>query len=300
MDLVLRTADEYILDSLWARLVPLNDAFTDHHLHSILTANASAVALEPHSAWPRDYIPRQLLSLTLLTLIGIHLIYFTFAGLSFQFLFNHELMRHPRFLKNQIRFEIQTSLTSFHTTTLLMLPWFQAEVMGYSRLYDNVSEYGWPYFALSIPLFLTFTEYSLYWIHRALHHPLLYKTIHKPHHKLIIPTPFASHAFHPLDAYLNSIPYHLFVFLFPLHRGLYLGLFVLLNLWAIFIHDSEMLTGHPLQHIINGPSHHTLHHLYFTVNYGQYFTWADRAGGSYRHPESRLDPLLEVSKQKTL
>ena len=35
------------------------------------------------------------------------------------------------------------------------------------------------------------------------------------------------------------------------------------------IHDSDMITGHPLEKIINGPAHHTLHHLYFTVNYGQ-------------------------------
>jgi hypothetical protein len=79
------------------------------------------------------------------------------------------------------------------------------------------------------------------------------------------------------------------------------------------IHDSDMITGHPLEAIINGPAHHTLHHLYFTVNYGQvttpslqimpgiltdenlkYFTWADRVGKSYRKPESSLDPLLEV------
>jgi Delta7-sterol 5-desaturase len=73
-----------------------------------------------------------------------------------------------------------------------------------------------------------------------------------------------------------------------------------------------MITGHPLEKIINGPAHHTLHHLYFNVNYGQvrrllflmhfhsllifsqYFTWADRTGNSYRQPESHLDPLLEV------
>lgn len=55
-----------------------------------------------------------------------------------------------------------------------------------------------------------------------------------------------------------------------------------------------MITGHPLEKIINGPSHHTLHHLYFTVNYGQYFTWADMVGGSYRHPMKELDPMLEV------
>jgi lathosterol oxidase len=57
-----------------------------------------------------------------------------------------------------------------------------------------------------------------------------------------------------------------------------------------------MITGHPLEYFINGPAHHTLHHIYFTVNYGQYFTWADRVGNSYRHPEAKLDPLLEVQE----
>ena len=79
------------------------------------------------------------------------------------------------------------------------------------------------------------------------------------------------------------------------------------------IHDSDMITGHPLEKIINGPAHHTLHHLYFTVNYGQvicchyvfsltlvanslvqYFTFSDRWAGSYRQPASELDPMLEV------
>ncbi|KAH0833289.1 C5-sterol desaturase [Lanmaoa asiatica] len=297
MDLVLHIADEYILDSVWARLVPFNDPLADQ---SFLAANASTIALRSHSAWPRDYIPRQLLSLVVITMIGIHLLYFVFAGLSYRYIFNHEMMRHPRFLKNQIRSEIQCSMKAFPGMTLLTLPWFQAEVMGYSRLYDDVSEYGWLYLALSIPFFLVFTDYLVYWVHRTLHHPMLYKTFHKPHHKWIIPTPFASHAFHPVDGYLQSVPYHLFIFLFPLHRCLYLGLFVFVNFWSILIHDSDMITGHPLEHVINGPAHHTLHHLYFTVNYGQYFTWADRAGGSYRQPESQLDPLLEVTKEKTL
>lgn len=57
-----------------------------------------------------------------------------------------------------------------------------------------------------------------------------------------------------------------------------------------------MITGHFLETIINGPAHHTLHHMYFTVNYGQYFTFSDKAGGSYRQPESELDPLLEVER----
>ncbi|KAL4074772.1 hypothetical protein V8B97DRAFT_1897151 [Scleroderma yunnanense] len=268
MDLVLHFADEFLLDSVWTRL----------------------------ARWPRDYVLRQVLSLSVITLLGIHLLYFIFAGLSYKFIFNHDMMRHPRFLKNQVQLEIQTSLEAFPFMMLLTLPWFQAEVMGYSKLYDRVDEYGWTYLVLSVPFFLLFTDYAIYWVHRILHHPSLYKTFHKPHHKWIIPTPFASHAFHPVDGYLQSVPYHLFIFIFPLQRYVYLGLFVFVNFWSILIHDSDMITGHPLENIINGPAHHTLHHLYFTVNYGQYFTWADRVGGSYRQPESSLDPLLEVKK----
>jgi len=150
----------------------------------------------------------------------------------------------------------------------------------------------------SVPFFLVFTDYGIYWVHRTLHHPSIYKYVHKPHHKWLVPTPFASHAFHPLDGYLQSVPYHLFIFLFPLHRWLYLALFVFVNFWSILIHDSDMITGHVFEKVINGPAHHTLHHLYFTVNYGQYFTWADRWGGSYRQPSSELDPLLEVHAAK--
>jgi len=210
------------------------------------------------------------------------------------------MMKHPRYLKNQVKMEIRHSLSSFPGMTLLTIPWFQAEVMGYSMLYDDVAEYGWLYFAFSIVWFLVFTDFFIYWIHRSEHNPLWYKWLHKPHHKWVVPTPFASHAFHPLDGYLQSVPYHVFIFIFPLHRKLYLALFVFVNFWAILIHDSDMITGHPLEKIINGPAHHTLHHLYFTVNYGQYFTLADRMGQSYRQPKSELDPILDVKAAEAM
>ncbi|KAI0738288.1 hypothetical protein C8Q80DRAFT_269204 [Daedaleopsis nitida] len=322
MDIVLGVADEYALDRAWAALLPAS-AFIPAMLHNTSSpmTNPSVpasswsqlISFVPHpplpddlitsslvgsskgmSAWPRDYIPRQFISLLVLTYIGIHFLYFIFAGLSYAFIFNHEMMKHPRFLKNQVRLEIETSLRSFPGMTLLTVPWFVAEAQGWSLMYDDVSKYGWAYTVFSIFLFLVFTDYSIYWIHRWEHHPICYKWLHKPHHKWLIPTPFASYAFHPLDGYIQSVPYHLFVYIFPLHRVLYLALFVVVNFWTIFIHDSDMITGHPLEKIINGPAHHTLHHLYFTVNYGQYFTWADRMGNSYRQPLSELDPLLEV------
>jgi len=75
----------------------------------------------------------------------------------------------------------------------------------------------------------------IYWIHRLLHHPVLYRHIHKPHHKWLIPTPYASHAFHFFDGYMQSVPYHIYAFVFPLHRLAYLVLFVLVNCWSIFV-----------------------------------------------------------------
>ncbi|KAJ6598910.1 fatty acid hydroxylase [Mycena vulgaris] len=327
MDFVLDRFDHYLLDAVYAKLVPLS-AFAGPDLLRSHNASASAflpavsqwskiVSLLPRppiaiddasysalsqplqiSAWPREYMPRQILSLGIITLVGIHLLYFVFAGLSYRYIFNHEMRRHPRFLKDQEKLEIQSSMRAFPAITLLTLPWFLAEARGHSQLYDGADTYGYLYLFASAPFFLLFTDYCIYWVHRWLHIPIFYKFLHKPHHKWIIPTPWASHAFHPIDGYLQSVPYHLFIFIFPLHRMLYLGMFVFVNFWSIFIHDSDMITGHPLENIINGPAHHTLHHLYFTVNYGQYFTWADRVGKSYRQPESSLDPLLEVKATK--
>ena len=278
-------------------------------------------------------------------------------------------MRHPRFLKNQIRYEIQSSLKSFPATTLLMLPWFQAEVMGYSRLYDDVSEYGWLYFAFSIPLYvaihlspLTLTRLQILGVHRV--SCILGSSCSASSYTIqnlpqaasqsakymgsffsvscwftcfpAVPTPFASHALHPVDEYMQSIPYHLFVFLFPLHRGLYLCLFVLVNLWTIFVcrafpctfdADTNVRLRRSMIQIwwpvirwntsLTDPRttrciifiSRLIMAKYFQpvaidnwllISSQQYFTWVDRASGSYRHPESHLDPLLEVTKEKTL
>ena len=141
MDFVLNTADDVLLDKVWAYIVPLTNVTWEP------AANATTV-----SAWPRDYVPRQLISLSVLTIIGIHLLYFSFAYASYQWIFNHDMMRHPRFLKNQVRLEIQSSLRAFPVMMLLTIPWFQAEVMGYSKLYDGVDTYGYAYLVLSVPM----------------------------------------------------------------------------------------------------------------------------------------------------
>lgn len=88
----------------------------------------------------------------------------------------------------------------------------------------------------------------------------------------------------------------IFPFVCPIQKYLYMVLFLAVQIWTIFIHDGDMITGHWLEKYINSPAHHTLHHIYFTCNYGQYFTWADTHFGSHKPPQAELDPLNDALK----
>jgi lathosterol oxidase len=213
-------------------------------------------------------------------------LYYLIATASYFFIFDHATFSHPKFLKNQVKLEMQQAMAAMPLMSLLTAVGFVLEVRGYSKLYDTTADGpGMWYNFFQLPLFLFFTDFFIYLIHRGLHHPSIYKTLHKPHHKWIMPTPFASHAFHPLDGFAQSIPYHVFPFVFPLQKLAYVGLFIFINMWTILIHDGEFVVESPA---INGAACHTMHHLYFNYNYGQYFTLWDRVGGSYRKPNPEL------------
>ncbi|THV51391.1 hypothetical protein BGAL_0112g00120 [Botrytis galanthina] len=305
MDIALEVTDKYFFDHFYSALLPakpillnaigeqINGTLLDPRTASTWQYHPSNSFLqfEPTDAaytsqWDRDNIFRQAFSLFLITWIAGAAIYFTISTLSYLFVFDKTTFQHPKFLKNQIRMEISQACNSMPLMSILTTPFFLAEVRGYSKLYDLTSEgpgmwYNW----FQFPLFLLFTDCFVYFIHRGLHHPSVYKTLHKPHHKWIMPTPYASIAFHPVDGWMQSLPYHVFPFIFPLQKFAYLGLFFFVQVWTVFIHDGEYVANSP---ILNGAACHTMHHLYFNYNYGQYTTLWDRLGGSYRKPNEEL------------
>ena len=180
--------------------------------------------------------------------------------------------------------EIKVAVTSIPLMALPSAFIFLAEVRGQSFLYDGVDGlWGWFMILLSIPFYLFFTDTGIYWIHRMLHHPLIYAPVHKLHHKWVISTPFASHAFHPLDGFAQSLPYHIYVFCFPINKILYLSMFFFVNMWTISIHDNyHVYDGY----ILNGTEHHTVHHRQFVYNYGQYFTFWDKVCKTHKITDS--------------
>lgn len=303
MDIALELLDRYVFDHMYAATLPakpapysLNDAganATDLKAASTwkFEPASSIISFAPTDAaymsqWNRDNIFRQAFSLFLITWIAGATIYFVVSTLSYIFVFDKTTFKHPKFLKNQVRMEIRQAVESMPFIAILTTPFFLAEVRGYSKLYDKLADEPYPYYNyLQFPLFLLFTDFCIYFIHRGLHHPLVYRWLHKPHHKWIMPTPYASVAFHPLDGWMQSVPYHVFPFIFPLQKLAYLALFFFVQLWTVFIHDGEYVANSP---ILNGAACHTMHHLYFNYNYGQYTTLWDRLGGSYRKPNEEL------------
>ncbi|EPE34630.1 hypothetical protein GLAREA_10324 [Glarea lozoyensis ATCC 20868] len=305
MDIALELLDTYALDWIYSAILPaqpapynLKDGMSNMTMADMQSASpwqykpaSNIISFAPTDAaytsqWTRDNVYRQTLSLFFITWWAGAGIYFVVSTLSYIFVFDKTTFQHPKFLKNQIRMEITQAVRAMPWIAVMTTPFFLAEVLGYSKLYDTLSDEPFPYYNwLQFPMFLLFTDFCIYFIHRALHSPLLYKSLHKPHHKWIMPTPYASVAFHPVDGFLQSLPYHLFPFIFPLQKFAYLALFLFVQIWTVFIHDGEYVANGT---ILNGAACHTMHHLYFNYNYGQYTTLWDRLGGSYRKPNEEL------------
>lgn len=237
------------------------------------------------SLFLRDNLYRQVLSMTIMTSVFGAILYLSTAMLAYVTVFDKETFKHPKYLKNQIYMELRQALSAIPYMSFFTALCFMLELKGYSKLYFKMDEYPFWYLIFQFPLFIFFTDFGVYLMHRGLHHPILYKRLHKPHHKWIVSTPFASHAFHPMDGFIQSIPYHVFPFIFPLHKVSYLFLFVFVNMWTVMIHDGYFVMNNI---IVNGTACHTIHHLYFNYNYGQYTTLWDRIGGSYRKPDDEL------------
>jgi len=231
------------------------------------------------------FLPTELFSIWLMLASGSYLFYFTFASLSYYFFYLRNRATYyppslPDDLSDQVKVEIGIAMRMLPRMAILFMPFTWGVLHGYSKIYYDVSDYGWVYLVLTVPFFLFVTDFLIYWIHRLLHWGLIYKHIHKPHHTYKYTTPFSSHAFHYVDGWAQGVPYYIFIYLFPTHYLLFVAMFIGVNMWTINIHDQVDFLGD--WWIMNSTGHHTVHHTDFNFNYGQYFSIWDRLGGTYK------------------
>ncbi|KAI9927472.1 hypothetical protein MW887_003086 [Aspergillus wentii] len=234
--------------------------------------------IESTSFWDRQSIVRQYLSAMAITMVLSTLFFFICGSICYYLYFDPAFKSHPKFLKNQVRQEIQESMLSILFVSIFTAPIFVAQFRGYSKLYAS-PEAGpgdW-YEIVQFPLFVIFSDTGMYWLHRMFHLPLLFNTMHKGHHRYIIPTPFSAYAFHPVEAYIMSLPAHAYCFALPMSKFAYIVTFVVTNIWSFLLHD-------------NSDAFHTVHHKNVKFNFGQFLHSWDRLGGTYQDPVRFFSP----------
>eukprot|EP00731_Ephydatia_muelleri_P030774 Em0022g288a len=112
-------------------------------------------------------------------------------------------------------------------------------------------------------IYLLVVEIGFYYSHRLMHHPHLYKRIHKTHHKWIAPVGITSVYAHPIE--------HIVVNLGPIVAGpLLLGSHLSVAwLWYALTITSTTI-NHSGYHLpfLPSPEAHDFHHSNFNQNYG--------------------------------
>ena len=185
--------------------------------------------------------------------------------------------------RKQILTEIKYSVLTFTVFASVVIAIRIAIAHGWlaTQVYRNFSEHSVPYYILTTIFIIFFHDTYFYWMHRLMHHPLLYERVHKVHHLSKDPTPWAAFAFHPAEALLEIGFVPLLIFTIPLHFSSLL----ILSLWQVMfnvmghlgyeIFPRRMMQNRVFQWL-NTSTNHNMHHKFVRCNYGLYFNIWDR------------------------
>ena len=197
----------------------------------------------------------------------------------------------------EMLFSFQTILIFGVMATLVYGP-----LLPYTNIYLEADQYGWWYYALTFPLMFFIHDTYFYWMHRAIHHPKLFKSFHLVHHKSTNPSPWASYAFHPLESILEVAILPIIAFTLPVHIGAFILFLLLQFIYNVYGHLGFELYPKKFHKTwigrwMNTSVAHNMHHKYFKGNYGLYFLFWDRIMGTL-HPKYDEHYEKTTSKHK--
>ncbi|XP_074649254.1 uncharacterized protein LOC141904555 [Tubulanus polymorphus] len=145
---------------------------------------------------------------------------------------------------------------------------------GPSKIYYSISDMGWPYFLMSIPIFFLACDGMSYYFHRLFHWPPFYKRIHKVHHRYHQPIIWTATAMHPIELLTLQAALLLPVFVIPIHAGIFIGNLVYSYYYGMIDHSGITMDAiWPWQ---PSSKFHDDHHKYFHCNIGfnsKLFDW---------------------------
>jgi sterol desaturase/sphingolipid hydroxylase (fatty acid hydroxylase superfamily) len=157
-------------------------------------------------------------------------------------------------------------------------------------LQRHMESVSWTTDFVTLGAMLVVHDAYFYWAHRTMHHPRLFKTFHRFHHRSITPTPFAAYAFAVPEAFVMAVFMPVWLFFVPTSVWVivaFLNIMILRNAMghAGFELQPRWWLSTRVTSWINTTTHHDLHHSgNFQKNYGLYFTWWDKMMGT-EHPD---------------
>ncbi len=184
----------------------------------------------------------------------------------------------------QMRQEIFYSIQSISIFALFWLVALSG-VTPRNQLYFAIADYGWLYWAGSFIGLLVLHDTFVYWLHRLMHHPKLYRHFHQRHHRSIHSTPFAGYSLDASEALIHALFFLTITHVIPFHWSV-----ILLMIWVSSIANAighlgyEAMPAHWLKtggRFLNTTTHHDLHHTQGGKhNFGVYFRFWDWAMGT--------------------
>ena len=246
--------------------------------------------------------------------------YFLMAGIPFLIVYilfpkifkGGKIQRRLAGRKDFLR-EIGHSVQSTLTITGVALLFLLTPIREYTLFYTDLASYPLWWFPVSIVLALVVHDTYFYWMHRTVHHPKLFRSIHLTHHQSVNPSPWASYSFHFFEAILEGMIAPVLLFLIPLHPTALLVFATTSFFINVYGHLGYEISPLWLRRtwlfeLLNTSVHHNLHHSKFDGNYGLYFRVWDRIMGTElpdyvreydRVQESRLKAHRKTSIPET-
>lgn len=205
-----------------------------------------------------------------------------------------------------MRREFLQSLQSVfvYTIGVCFLIWGREVGLFYSILGDGIGL--WTDLFILAAIIIAHDAY-FYWAHRFMHHPKLFKTFHRAHHRSITPTPWAAYSFAMPEAAVMFMFVPIWQFFVPTPGWV---MFTWLNFQIIrnamghagFEFMPRWWLATPLTSWINTTTHHDLHHHGgFNKNYGLYFTWWDKwMGTEHKDYHAKFAEVVNRPREKSV
>ena len=155
-------------------------------------------------------------NLTLYAVFGIAVFWLVWKGLKNVWRWRRiqpKSEQRKHFFSHDVLFSIGSVLLAGVLTAFITF----LDQLGFMKLYWDFNAHSSVWGGLQLLVLIFFYDAYFYWTHRWMHHPKIYRWVHKTHHKSTDPSPLTIFAFHPLENLIEFLPFLILPMLIPIY-----------------------------------------------------------------------------------